>query len=169
MPREMNENSCSQDDPELVRRQQAILGSLLWLSTRSRPDLSDLCCGQSILAYCCGCNGDSCNDSTPIAVFTHSSYFGVSLLGYGDSSYAPMGLHSQIGLLVFRVMTKRPQVMHSVSWGSTKQKRVIAQSSCEAELLALKETHHQLGLIGVPMEEVDGWRSNRRRRQYSYS
>eukprot|EP00971_Amphidinium_carterae_P029531 581373-Amphidinium_carterae.1 len=35
-------------------------------------------------------------------------------------------------------MTEKPDVMHLVSWGSTKQKGVIAQSSCEAELLALK-------------------------------
>eukprot|EP00971_Amphidinium_carterae_P328745 6460788-Amphidinium_carterae.1 len=169
------EDKGTPDDLELVRRQQAILGSLLWLSTRSRPDLSFAVARASshiavsaketavmtrhLLQYL------HTHPSLGIAYTYGGMDFegecGVSLLGYGDSSYAPMGLHSQTGFLVFRVMTEKPEVMHLVSWGSTKQKGVIAQSSCEAELLALKETHHQLGLIGLPMEEVEGWHSNR--------
>ena len=130
-----------------IKRGQKVLGALLWLSTRTRPDIA---CAVSMAAQALWHDLEKLkmrikhllqyllstgtlglrylfpqNDkrSSPLTEFTV----------FSDASFAPAGRQSQTGYAVFLTYGS---VKHLVHWHSTREKKV-AESSAEAELYAL--------------------------------
>ena len=130
-----------------MKRGQRILGGLLWLSTRTRPDLA---CAVSMAAqvltkdihllkvrlrhllqylnttktlglmYNYPKGKDKKHDLTEFTVFS-------------DASFAPGGKHSQSG---YSVHLSYGSARHLIHWQSSREPKV-AESSAEAELYAL--------------------------------
>ena len=131
-----------------VKRGQKILGALLWLSTRTRPDLA---CSVSLTAQLLtkDIEGLKCRlrhliqylKTTRTMALLYSyprqckserqdlSEFSI----YSDASFAPSGKHSQSGLVVHLTYGSSRHLVH---WQSSKERK-IAESSAEAELYAL--------------------------------
>eukprot|EP00971_Amphidinium_carterae_P254196 5046224-Amphidinium_carterae.1 len=83
---------------------------------------------ESIFTYCCECYGDCCYDSTRFGNIYTLIHF---LCSDGIA---------QTGFLVFRVMTMKPQVVHRVSWGSTKR-GLRSRTTCFEGVPASVRTH----------------------------
>ena len=122
-------------DPDLLRRYQSLVGSLLYAATNTRPDI----------AYAVGMLCRAMGKPTPdlfaaglrvVAYLTHHKYIGLRyecdqapLSGMSDADWAVK--HSTSGYIF--TMSKA-----AISWGSKKQPS-IALSSCESEIMAASE------------------------------
>ena len=130
-----------------VKRAQKILGALLWLSTRTRPDIS---CAVSLAAQCLWHNLQDLKVRIKhlLQYLSTTRTFGLLYLHpqnstqsssltefavFSDASFAPSGKGSQSG---YCVMLTYGTVRHLVHWHSTREKKV-AESSAESELYAL--------------------------------
>ena len=128
-----------------VHRAQQVTGELLWLSQRSRPDLSFACCVLSTMMT-----------KAPDRVVTmatkmlkyvnHTKNYhlkinasGNTLTLFPDAAYAPNGNRSQTGWVVVYAGTP-------VLWRSSRQ-QTMALSSAEAELNAILEG--SIAMLGV--------------------
>ncbi len=120
-----------------VNLYQQLIGSLIYLSNATRPDIAyavgflarsmqapteaDWVNGKRVLRYLKGTHGLYLNyNNTKIAE------------GYSDSSYAEEKDRKSVGGYVFK------QAGAAITWRSTKQE-IVAQSSMEAEYIALAE------------------------------
>ena len=134
---------------EWVKRGQKILGALLWLSTRTRPDIA---CAVSLAAQ------SLWQDLGHLKVrlrhllqyLNTTRTFGIMYLypqkesastltefaAFSDSSFAPAGKGSQSG---FVILLSYGNVRHLVHWHSTREKK-MAESSAESDLYALSTT-----------------------------
>ena len=131
---------------EWVKRAQKILGALLWLSTRTRPDIA---CAVSFAAQALWHNLDHLKirlrhllqylntTKTFGLLYTFPQKEQPSTLSeftvFADSSFAPSGKHSQTGYVI---LLSFGNVRHLIHWHSTREKKV-AESSAESELYAL--------------------------------
>ena len=131
---------------EWVKRAQKILGALLWLSTRTRPDIA---CAISLAAQALWHNLDQLKirirhllqylntTKTFGLLYTSPQKEQPSTLSeftvFADSSFAPSGKHSQTGYVI---LLSFGSVRHLIHWHSTREKKV-AESSAESELYAL--------------------------------
>ena len=136
-------DATNPDHQEWVKRGQRILGGLLWLSTRTRPDLAFAVSSTAqvltrdlellkvklrhILQYL--------NTTKTLGLLypyprkRDLTEFTV----FGDSSFAPSGKHSQSG---FTIHLSFGNVRHLIHWQSQREQK-IAESSAESELYAL--------------------------------
>ena len=135
-----SEEYTEQQRQQEVKRLQSLLGCLMWLAYRTRPDL----------VYCVGIAAalltrdlKACSSRTRHMlqyVCSHQDaglFYGFSedlrsedatLDLYGDASFAPDGGHSHTGWVLMRGS-------HCLAWGASRQ-TIIATSSCEAEVVA---------------------------------
>ena len=126
---------------EWVKRAQRISGALLWLSTRTRPDIA---CAVSLAAQSLWHNLDHLkirlrhllqylNTTKTFGIFyvfpqkEHPSTL-TEFTILSDSSFAPAGKGSQSGYVI---MLSYGNVRHLIHWHSTREKKV-AESSAEA-------------------------------------
>ena len=136
-------NPTNPEHQEWIKRGQRILGGLLWLSTRTRPDLAFAVSSTAqvltrdlellkvklrhLLQYL--------NTTKTMGLLyaypkkPHLTEFTV----FGDSSFAPSGKHSQSG---FTVRLSYGNFRHLIHWQSLREPK-IAESSAESELYAL--------------------------------
>eukprot|EP00971_Amphidinium_carterae_P257719 5115696-Amphidinium_carterae.1 len=140
--------------PAQKQLMQKIIGALLWLSTRSRPDISF---GVSKLASVLTSNYQEARLRARhlIQYLAGSFDLGLSIEFMGDThstlpvkpglriftdaSFAPPGGASHTGTIVSIVgQNGKPQ---AVSWNSSKQKGIVAKSSSEAELIAMSSSY----------------------------
>ena len=131
---------------EWVKRAQKILRALLWLSTRTRPDIA---CAVSLAAQSLWHNLDHLKTRLRhlLQYLNTTKTFGLlytfpqkeqpSTLSeftvFADSSFAPSGKHSQTGYVI---LLSFGSARHLIHWHSTREKKV-AESSAESELYAL--------------------------------
>ena len=131
---------------EWVRRAQKILGALLWLSTRTRPDIA---CAVSLAAQSLWQDLDQLKIRLRhlLQYLNTTKTFGIlytfpqkeqpstltEFTVFADSSFAPSGKHSQTGYVI---LLSFGNVRHLIHWHSTREKKV-AESSAESELYAL--------------------------------
>ena len=131
---------------EWVKRAQKILGALLWLSTRTRPDIA---CAVSLAAQSLWHNLDHLKIRLRhlLQYLNTTKTFGLlytfpqkeqpsplsEFTVFADSSFAPSGKHSQTGYVI---LLSFGNVRHLIHWHSTREKKV-AESSAESELYAL--------------------------------
>ena len=131
---------------EWVRRAQKILGALLWLSTRTRPDIA---CAVSLAAQSLwqDLNQLKIRLRHLLQYLNTTKTFGIlytfpqkeqpstltEFTIFADSSFAPAGKHSQTGYVI---LLSFGNVRHLIHWHSTREKKV-AESSAESELYAL--------------------------------
>ena len=119
-----------------VHRLQSLVGSLIWLSCRTRPDLAY---GVSMAASVITRDLEECHLRTRhlaqyLATHLSEGLFyryveeGEQVDIYGDASFAPGGSASRTGWILCLGS-------HVVTWGSQRQ-TLIALSTCEAELIA---------------------------------
>ena len=119
-----------------AHRLQSSIGSLIWFSCRSCPDLAY---GVSLAASLITKNIDECSARTRRAVqylATHISagiFYRFGEKGehvdiYGDASFAPGGAASTTGWILCLGS-------HAISWGSQRQS-LISLSTCAVELIA---------------------------------
>ena len=172
--RELDEDDI---DLKIVRISQKHVGELLWLSTRTRPDISYAV--QRAASYCQRDPERSiliCRrimrflKGTIDYVLVYSSeeelrvqaqdeekahpidefYRIDAIVGFSDASFAPRGKHSQGAFYVF--------------WGGgllmwkTGLQRIIAQSTCEAELISELDAYQAIQGIREVIDEVSGIR-----------
>ena len=130
--REHSEKEKAAEMPRL----QSLVGSLIWLSCRTRPDLAY---GVSMAASAITRDLEECHLRARHLVqylATHLSEGLFSWYGeegeqidiYGDASFAPGGSASRTGWILCLGS-------HALTWGSQRQ-TLIALSTCEAELIA---------------------------------
>ena len=128
---------------EWIKRGQRILGGLLWLSTRTRPDLAFAVSSTAqvltkdlellkvklrhILQYL-----NTTKTMGLLYVYPQRRDL-TEFTVFGDSSFAPSGRHSQSGFTVHLSFGKVRQLIH---WQSLRESKV-AESSAESELYAL--------------------------------
>ena len=128
---------------EWIKRGQRILGGLLWLSTRTRPDLAYSVSSTAqiltrdlellkmklrhLLQYL-----NSTKTMGLLYRFPRKREM-TEFTIFGDSSFAPSGKHSQSG---FTIHLTYHEVRHLVHWQSLREPK-IAESSAESELYAL--------------------------------
>ena len=131
---------------EWVKRAQKILGALLWLSTRTRPDIA---CAVSLAAQSLWQDLDQLKIRLRhlLQYLNTTKTFGIlytfpqkeqpstltEFTVFADSSFAPSGKHSQTGYVI---LLSFGNVRHLIHWHSTREKKV-AESSAESELYAL--------------------------------
>ena len=131
---------------EWVKRAQKILGALLWLSTRTRPDIA---CAVSLAAQSLWQDLDQLKIRLRhlLQYLNTTKTFGIlytfpqkeqpstltEFTVFADSSFAPSGKHSQTGSVI---LLSFGNVRHLIHWRSTREKKV-AESSAESELYAL--------------------------------
>ena len=131
---------------EWVRRTEEILGALLWLSARTRPDIA---CAVSLAAqpFCHNLDHLKIRLGHLLQYLSTTKTFGLlytfpqkeqpSTLSeftvFADSSFAPSAKGSQSGYVI---LLSYGNVRHLIHWHSTREKKV-AESSAEAELYAL--------------------------------
>ena len=122
---------------EWIKRGQRILGGILWLSTRTRPDLAFVVSSTAQVLT---------KDLELLKVKLRRLLQTMGLLYphpkkrelteftvFGDSSFAPSGKHSQSG---YTIHLPFGHVRHMVHWQSLREPK-IAESSAESELYAL--------------------------------
>ena len=128
---------------EWVKRGQRILGGLLWLSTRARPDLSYSVSSAAqvltrdlellkvklrhLLQYL------STTQTLALLYPYPASREMTDFTVFADASFAPSGKHSQTG---YTIHCSFGNVRHLLHWQSLREGK-IAESSAEAELYAL--------------------------------
>ena len=137
-----------------IKLGQKIIGALLWLSTRTRPDLS---CAVSLVSQALFKDLKKLKDrlrhllqylkstknlglSYPFPKGASNKFSLTEFTVYTDSSFAPAGKQSQTGIAVFLTYGT---VRHLIHWQSGKEKK-MAESSAESELYALS-TGHKVG------------------------
>ena len=137
-----------------IKLGQKIIGALLWLSTRTRPDLS---CAVSLVSQALFKDLKKLKDrlrhllqylkstknlglSYPFPKGASNKFSLTEFTVYTDSSFAPAGKQSQTGIAVFLTYGT---VRHLIHWQSGKEKN-MAESSAESELYALS-TGHKVG------------------------
>ena len=137
----------NQEHQEWMKRGQRILGGLLWLSTRTRPDLA---CAISVTAQVLTKDLEALKvrlrhilqylNSTRtmglLYLFPRSKdkkHELTEFTTFSDASFSPSGAHSQSG---FTMHLTYGSVRHLVHWQSSREPK-IAESSAEAELYAL--------------------------------
>ena len=137
-----------------IKLGQKIIGALLWLSTRTRPDLS---CAVSLVSQALFKDLKKLKDrlrhllqylkstknlglSYPFPKGASNKFNLTEFTVYTDSSFAPAGKQSQTGIAVFLTYGT---VRHLIHWQSGKEKK-MAESSAESELYALS-TGHKVG------------------------
>ena len=159
-PREwlLGENEAEQTtyDEASLRRAQRITGELLWLSTKSRPDLmhavasmSSLCLRDPILVERIGLRALAYLYSTLHLglLFSAGGDLGAQVTAYSDASFSPAGGRS-VGS---SVVTYRD---NPVAWKSGKQS-LISLSTAECELIeAVAASQLQLG-ISMLVDELN--------------
>ena len=125
-----------------IKKAQQIPGALLWLSTRTRPDLSY---GVSMAA---SVQTRDLRRELEVRLrhllqyvsshphlglhFPYPTSTYLSLETFTDASFAPCGAHSH---QAFAILLKVGHSQHLLHWNSTRQK-LVSQSSAEAELIA---------------------------------
>ena len=136
---------------EWIKIGQRIIGALLWLSTRTRPDLS---CAVSLASQSLFKDLKKLKDrlrhllqylkstknlglSYPFPKGTSNKFSLTEFTVYTDSSFAPAGKQSQTGIALFLTYGT---VRHLIHWQSSKEKK-MAESSAESELYALSAGH----------------------------
>ena len=136
---------------EWIKIGQRIIGALLWLSTRTRPDLS---CAVSLASQSLFKDLKKLKDrlrhllqylkstknlglSYPFPKGTSNKFSLTEFTVYTDSSFAPAGKQSQTGIAIFLTYGT---VRHLIHWQSSKEKK-MAESSAESELYALTAGH----------------------------
>ena len=131
-----------------VERRQKILGALLWLSTRTWPDLA---CSVSLTAqlFTKDIEGLKCRLSHLIQYLKTTRTMALLYLyprqcKYSDASFAPSGKHSQFVLIVHLTYGS---TRHLVHWQSSKERK-IAESSAEAELATAKRVGQNIRRLG---------------------
>src|SRR3982074_2975390 len=142
-------------DPELRRRYQTVIGSLLYLMLGTRPDIAFAVTKlaqfaarpseehlQKALYICCYLRGTSSYR------LTYDGSSGQGLIACTDSDWAsdPQGRQSQTGY--FLKLAGR-----AISWKSSAQK-TVALSSTEAEYMALSDCSRQVVWIHTLMGEL---------------
>ncbi len=128
---------------KIVKFSQQVLGGMLWLSTRSRPDLAY---AVSVAMSCVTRDIDQLKTRVRhlLQYLASQPSFGllypfstekdhVHLMSFADASFSPTGGKSQAGYVIQIVSQAGPLTIH---WNSTRES-IVAQSSAEAELLAL--------------------------------
>ena len=136
-------NPSIPEHQEWIKRGQRILGGLLWLSTRTRPDLSY---SVSFPAQVLTRDLDLLKMKLRHLLQYLNSTKTMGLLYrfprkremteftiFGDSSFAPSGKHSQSGSTIHLTYH---DVRHLVHWQSLREPK-ITESSAESELYAL--------------------------------
>ena len=134
---------------EWIKRGQRIIGALLWLSTRTRPDLA---CSVSLASQVLfkdlsslklqaypSISEDYWHTRSP-NLFPQGSSRKTGLTEftiYSDSSFAPAGRESQTGLSIH---LSYGTVRHMIHWQSFKEAK-MAESSAESELYALSSAY----------------------------
>ena len=134
---------------EWVKRGQKILGALLWLSTRTRPDIA---CAVSLAAQALWQDLETLKVRLRhlLQYLNTTQTFGLMYLyppkeststlteftAFSDSSFSPSGKGSQSG---FVILLSFGNVRHLVHWHSTREKK-MAESSAESELYAMSTT-----------------------------
>ena len=119
-----------------MHRLQSLVGSLIWLSCRTRPDLAY---GVSMAASVITKDLEECHLRTRHLVQDLATHLSEGLFCrygeegeqidiYGDASFAPGGSASRTGWILCLGS-------HALTWGSQRQ-TLIALSTCEAELIA---------------------------------
>ena len=133
---------------EWVKRAQKILGALLWLSTRTRPDIA---CAVSLAAQSLWQDLDQLKirlrhllqylntTKTFGLLYTFPQKEQPSTLSeftvFADSSFAPSGKHSQTGYVI---LLSFGSVRHLIHWHSTREKKVAEVFS---RIRALRSLH----------------------------
>ena len=139
------------EDLEWIKIGQRIIGALLWLSTRTRPDLSRTVslASQSLfkdlkklkhrlrhlLQYLKSTK--NLGLSYPFPKGTSNKLSLTEFTVYTDSSFAPAGKQSQTGIAIFLTYGT---LRHLIHWQPSKEKK-MAESSAESELYALSAGH----------------------------
>ncbi|CAE7210219.1 GIP [Symbiodinium sp. CCMP2592] len=137
--------------PDAVQQAQQVTGELLWLSQRSRPDLSFACCllsslttrapfrviemSKKILKYLRATSG----------YYLKVTWAENNLVLYPDAAFAPSSSRSQTGWVIVYGGTP-------ILWRSTRQ-ATTALSTAEAELNAILEG--SVALLGVESMLLD--------------
>ena len=134
-----------------IKLGQKVIGALLWLSTRTRPDLS---CAVSLVSQALFKGLKKLKDrlrhllqylkstknlglSYPFPKGTANKFNLTEFTVYSDSSFAPAGKHSQTGIAIFLTYGTVRRMIH---WQSCKEAK-MAESSAESELYALTSAH----------------------------
>ncbi|CAE7700043.1 unnamed protein product [Symbiodinium microadriaticum] len=137
--------SDAEPSEDLVHRAQQATGELLWLSQRSRPDLSFACCILSSMSTRAPARVISMATKMLKYVNHAKSYHlkinwtGNNLVLFPDAAFAPGGSRSQTGWVIVYAGTP-------VLWRSSRQP-TTSLSSAEAELGAILEG--SVAMLGV--------------------
>lgn len=122
---------------EDVNLYQQLIGSLIYLANATRPDIS-FAVGYLARSMNAPTNADWINAKRVLRYLNATKNLAINykskdkLIGYSDSSYAEELDRKSVGGYVFL------QAGAAITWRSTKQE-IIAQSSMEAEYIALAE------------------------------
>ncbi|CAE7498469.1 GIP [Symbiodinium sp. CCMP2456] len=137
--------------PEMTHKAQQMTGELLWLSQRSRPDLSYACCILSSLTTRAPSRVISMAYKILKYVNKTRDYLlrvawkGCQLALYPDAAFAPASSRSQSGWVIYYGGTP-------ILWRSSRQP-TTALSTAEAELTAILEG--SVALLGVEAMLLD--------------
>ncbi|CAE7229590.1 GIP, partial [Symbiodinium sp. CCMP2456] len=137
--------------PEMTHKAQQMTGELLWLSQRSRPDLSYACCILSSLTTRAPSRVISMAYKILKYVNKTRDYLlrvawkGGQLALYPDAAFAPASSRSQSGWVIYYGGTP-------ILWRSSRQP-TTALSTAEAELTAILEG--SVALLGVEAMLLD--------------
>ena len=150
---EQEEVDIGLDDGQ-VSRMRAVLGSILWVATRTRPDLAwahsvaaGLVAGSPRAAWKRMLDMIAYLQVTQeeVMVLAPSGCSGVELEAYTDISFAPQGQHSHAGATLFWDGCL-------VTWRSHRQS-LVSTSTAEAELLAALDGLHMLRAARAVLRE----------------
>ena len=131
------------DHLEWIKIGQRVLGAMLWLSTRTRPDLAYAVSAtaqvltrdiESLKVRLCHLL-QYINTTKALGLFYRypTKRELTDFTVFGDASFAPSGKHSQSG---YTIHLSFGTARHLVHWQSLREAK-IAESSAEAELYAL--------------------------------
>ena len=150
-----------ESDPELQKKYQSLVGSLLYIARHTRPEItlhtnllgrrtshatpSNLKTGLQVLKYLAS-SLESGITIEPLGKQGQMLEENINIKGYADASYGGEKARSQSGSLV--TLNKQ-----AVIWTSRRQD-TVAQSITEAEYIAYSETAKDLRWITQFLEEV---------------
>ena len=148
------------EHPQRVKILQKILGGLLWLSTRTRPDLSySVSSAAQVLTK--DIEGLKAKAATPFTIHQHYTNPRIALPNgpyprhremanftvYSGASFAPAGKYSQSG---YTIHLSFGYTRHLIHWQSVREIK-ISESSAEAELYALATARNLLATFGFSL------------------
>jgi hypothetical protein len=158
LPKKPQADNTNNEPFEDINLFQSVIGSLIYLSKTTRPDIA-YAVGYLARAMKAPTHADWMNAKRVLRYLKGTKQFALlynnqqPLEGHSDSSYAEENDRKSVGGFVFK------QAGAAITWRSTKQP-VVAQSSMEAEYIALSEAGKEAQFIRKLQQEFHQQNNN---------